>query len=68
MTDEGWNTYNSIYQKFGKMKALEYMMVKNTFDFRGPNARNQYWNDTINDFKYKYGNSYQTVFNNITVP
>lgn len=67
MTGEGWETYNKIHQEFGKMKALEYMMVKNTFDFRGPRSKNDYWKETISKFKERYGNPYQKVFSNLNI-
>lgn len=65
MTGEGWETFKKIYREFGRMKSLEYMMVKNTFDFRGPSGGNDFWKETIFKFKEKYGNPYQKVFSNL---
>lgn len=65
LTGEGWETFNKIYQNKGKMKALEYLMVKNTFDFRGPDGKNLHWDDVFNTFKEKYGNPYEKVFSYI---
>lgn len=58
MFSGGWETFKHIYKNFGVETGMEYLMIKNTFVFKGPDSSSGYWEDAFYDFDEKYGTSY----------
>lgn len=58
LTNHSWNLFKELTNEYGDERAWKYLQIKNTFKFRAPDGKNNYWVDSISDFKDKYGTSF----------
>lgn len=60
-----WGKLNSLSEIHGYSKILHYLMVKNTFTFKGVGGENNYWYDVIQTYTSSYGNSYTQMIQSL---
>lgn len=61
ITAQDWNRIQTIQTTHGNEKLYQYLMCKNTFNFRGVGGGNGYWDEVIHTYQQKYGNSYMEM-------
>jgi len=63
MNEYSWELFRKLRDKYDDELGELYLETKNTFVFKAPTNDNQYWIDTINDYKEKFGNSRGEMIN-----